>query len=91
MTDGLIDFQSDGRWRKTFGAIASSQSLRAFRRADLKGFLLNPGYQKFSVHQQASALLWRWPELIDVIERFSPPTLIGVPQSKSAKLNPLQW
>lgn len=63
----------------------------AFRRAGLKGFLLNPAYQKISVNQQASTLLWRWPELVDVIEKFSPPTLIGVPQSKGAKLNPLQW
>lgn len=63
----------------------------AFRRANLKGFLLNPAYQKIKVHQQASTLLWRWPELVDIIQRFNPPTLIGVPQSKSAKLNPLQW
>ena len=63
----------------------------AFRRAGLKGFLLHRAYQKIKVHQQASILLWRWPELVDVIERFSPPTLIGVPQSRNGKLNPLQW
>ncbi|MEM6463288.1 MAG: hypothetical protein AAF724_15360 [Pseudomonadota bacterium] len=63
----------------------------AFRRAGLKGFLLHPAYQKIKVHKQARTLIWRWPELVDVIKAFSPPTLIGVPQSKSAKLNPLQW
>ena len=63
----------------------------AFRRARLKGFLLPPSYQKIPVNQQASALLWRWPDLVDVIARFGAPTLIGVPLSKSGKLDPLQW
>ena len=63
----------------------------AFRRAGLKGLLLAPAYQRMPVHRQASALLWRWPELIDVLARFRPPTLIGVPEGKSAKLDPLQW
>lgn len=53
--------------------------------------LLQAGYRKLAVHQQASRLLWRWPELIDTIGRFSPPTLIGVPVGPSAKLDPLQW
>ncbi len=60
----------------------------AFRRARLKGFLLDPAYQKMAVNEQASALLWRWPELVKVIESFRAPTLIGVPQSKRGKLKP---
>lgn len=63
----------------------------AFRRSGLKGLVLAPAYQNMSINQQASALLWRWPELVDVIGRFYPPTLIGVPQTKSGKLSPLQW
>jgi hypothetical protein len=65
----------------------------AFRRAGLKGILLPPSTKgkKYPVHQQASNLLWRWPELVNVIDQFKAPTLIGIPQSKGGKLNALQW
>ena len=85
---------SDDEWIVVTGdkRISSVKAEReAFRRAGLRGFLLNPAYQKIKVNEQASTLIWRWAELTDVIGRFSPPTLIGVPQSKTAKLNPLQW
>ncbi len=38
----------------------------AWIRAGLKAFVLAPAYQKTPVHQCASILLWRWPEM----ERF---------------------
>jgi hypothetical protein len=35
----------------------------AWIRAGLRGFVLAPAYQKTQVHQCASVLLWRWPEM----------------------------
>lgn len=63
----------------------------AFRRAKLKGILLLPGYRKMPVNKIGSLLLWRWPELVETIDRFGPPALIGVPPSKSGKLTQIRW
>lgn len=35
----------------------------AFRQAGLKGLVLAAGYQKTPIHQQASFLIWRWPDI----------------------------
>ena len=64
---------------------------QAFRMARLRGLLLDRAYQKTPVHQQASTLIWRWPDLVRTLEAFAPPTLIGVPISRGGKLQPLQW
>lgn len=63
----------------------------AFQKARLKGFLLSQSFQKLPMNKQASILLWRWPELIDLMSKFNPPVLIEVPASKSAKLTIHQW
>jgi hypothetical protein len=40
----------------------------AFRAAGLSGFVLAPAYQKTPVHQIASFLLWRWPEMEQLLD-----------------------
>jgi hypothetical protein len=57
----------------------------AFRRANLRAVALAPGFQKFPVHQQASMLIWRWPEIEDVIQKFAPPFMFKVPTSSRAR------
>lgn len=74
---------------RRIGAVPAEKE--AFRRAALKGFVLAPGYQKMRLNEQASTLLWRWPELVDVISRFRPPILVDVPPTRGAKLGTAQW
>jgi hypothetical protein len=44
----------------------------AWIRAQLKAFVLAPAYQKTPVHQCASTLLWRWPEMEKFISLAAP-------------------
>jgi hypothetical protein len=60
----------------------------AFRQAGLKGLVLAPAYQKTPLHQQASLLLWRWPDIAGLL-RFAPPFLFELPMSRSGGLRPL--
>lgn len=59
---------------------------QAFRQANLKGIALAPGYQSHPVNQQASLLLWRWPEIEDTIRRFRPPFLFELPIGRTSGL-----
>lgn len=55
----------------------------AFRQAGLKGFVLASGYQKTPIHQQASFLIWRWPD-IDGLLKLAPPFLFEIPMHRQA-------
>ena len=55
----------------------------AFRQARLKGFVLAPGYQTTKIHQQASLLIWRWPD-IDGLLKLAPPFLFEIPMHQQA-------
>lgn len=55
----------------------------AFRQAGLKGFALAPGYQTTKIHQQASLLIWRWPD-IDSLLKLAPPFLFEIPMHRQA-------
>lgn len=44
----------------------------AWIRAGLRAFVLAPSYQKTPVHQAASTLLWRWPDMEQFISRAAP-------------------
>ncbi|TXM92601.1 hypothetical protein FV232_04665 [Methylobacterium sp. WL30] len=61
----------------------------AYRQAGLKGLVLAPSYQKTPINQQASFLMWRWPEVLDLIKRFEPPFLFEVPMARASKFKPL--
>lgn len=63
----------------------------AVRRAQMKGILFTSQLAKLKVNEIASVLLWRWHELEDTLEKFKPPTLIGVPATHKGKLDPLLW
>lgn len=74
---GLSHRSTDIEWIERLGAdvspwivITGDQRIRknlaeraAWIRAGLKAFVLAPAYQKTPVHQCASILLWRWPEM----------------------------
>jgi hypothetical protein len=63
----------------------------AFRRARLSGFLLGSRFTKLAINHQAAILIYRWPELIDTVQRFNPPLLIDVPARFGSKLDVIRW
>jgi hypothetical protein len=61
----------------------------AFRAARLRGFVLAPAYQKTPVHQVCSILIWRWPELEQILKLLSPPGLFELPIKRTSRLKQL--
>jgi hypothetical protein len=61
----------------------------AFRQAMLKGFALQPAYQKTPMHQIASFLLWRWPEIEHFANLTAAPFLFEVPMNRSSRIRSL--
>ena len=61
----------------------------AYRFAGLRGFVLNRAYQKTPVHQQASFLIWRWPEMLQLMAIVGGPALYELPMHRRSKLRQL--
>lgn len=61
----------------------------AFRQAGLRGIVLASAYQGFPVNQQASFLLWRWPDIVDVIRLQEPPFLFELPANRTSRIRSL--
>lgn len=61
----------------------------AFRSAGLRGFALTPSYHRTPIHQQASFLLWRWPEMEQILSLLGGPVMYELPMSRSSKIRPL--
>ena len=73
----------DGRIIKNRGERA------AFRSADLRGFVLAPAYQKTPLNQQASFLLWRWPDIEQLMSIVGGVALYELPMSRTSKIKSL--
>ena len=61
----------------------------AYRSAELSGFVLAAAYQKTPIHQVASFLLWRWPEMEQLFTLVGGAALYELPMSRSSKIEPL--
>ena len=61
----------------------------AYRAAELFGLVLAPAYQKTPMHQCASFLLWRWPDVEQLMNLVGGAALYELPLSRSSKLKPL--
>jgi hypothetical protein len=61
----------------------------ALRSAGLHGFVLAPAYQKTPVNQVASLLIWRWPEILQIVRLLQAPSMHEIPINRSAKLRAL--
>jgi hypothetical protein len=61
----------------------------AFRAAGLSGFVLARAYQKTPIHQVASFLLWRWPEMEQLFGLVTGPALHELPMSRTSKIRQL--
>jgi hypothetical protein len=62
---------------------------QAFRAAGLSGFALHRAYQKTPLHQCASFLLWRWPEMESLTRLVGGPVLYELPMNRTAKIKAL--
>jgi hypothetical protein len=58
----------------------------ALRSAGLHGLVLAPGYQKTELHQVASILVWKWPEIEAVTKLIAAPSIHEIPIGKKSKL-----
>lgn len=56
----------------------------AFRQAGLKGLVLAAGYQTTPINQQASLLIWRWPDIDGLLKNLRPPFLFEIPMHRQA-------
>ena len=61
----------------------------AWKGSGLKGFVLARAFQKMPVHQTASIIVWRWPEMERLIGSVAPGSLFELPIGRSAKFIPL--
>ena len=61
----------------------------AWKNAGLKGFVLGRAFQKMPVHQTASVIIWRWPDMERLIGSVAAGSLFELPIGRSAKFTPL--
>jgi hypothetical protein len=61
----------------------------AWIRAQLKGFVLASAYQKTPVHQCASTILWRWPEMERFISLAAPGSMFEFSINRRTGFKPL--
>jgi hypothetical protein len=61
----------------------------AWIRAGLKAFVLASAYQKTPVHQCASTLLWRWPEMERFISLATPGSMFELSINRRTGFKPL--
>lgn len=58
----------------------------AFRQAGLRAIVLAPGYQKVPVNQQASFVLWRWPDVEAIVRLTAAPFMFELPLNKASRI-----
>jgi len=71
-----------------FRLLKNKAERAALRASGLYGFILATGYQKMPDHQVASNLVWKWPEIANVMLAVGP-GIFEIPVGRGSKLNPL--
>jgi hypothetical protein len=61
----------------------------AWKAAGLKGYVLARGFQKTPVHQTASTLIWRWPEMRSFISSAARGSRFELPVGRTSGFRPL--
>ena len=77
------------RWVVVTGDIRLSKNKAeraAFRSAGLFGFVLGSAYHKTPLNQVASFLLWRWPEMVQIVGLVGGAALYELPMTRSGRL-----
>jgi hypothetical protein len=62
---------------------------RAYRAAGLRGFVMARGFQRMPLHQRASRIVWRWPEMEALLGVVGEPALFELPVGLGSKITPL--
>jgi hypothetical protein len=83
--DEWIVVSGDGRFRR------NKAERIAYRRAGLRGFVLAPAYHDTPMHQQASFLLWRWPDMVALMRLVGGAALYELPMNRHSKMAPLTF
>jgi len=73
-----------------FRLLKNKAERAALRGSGLYGFILATGYQKMPDHQVASNLVWKWPEIENVMSAVGP-SIFEIPVRRAAKLAPLSF
>jgi hypothetical protein len=84
--------RSPERWMFITGdgrLLKNAAERAALRSAGLHGFVLAPGYQKTSLNQVASLLVWKWPELLQATNLLQAPAMHEIAIRQSTKLRAL--
>ncbi len=63
----------------------------ALRSSGLHGFVFAKGFAKTLMHQRASLLLWRWPDMQQIMLDAPGPALHELPLNKNSKLSALPF
>lgn len=61
----------------------------ALRSAGLHGFILQPAYQKTPLHQVASTLIWKWPEIHKITDLVEAPAMYEISMTRRTGLKSL--
>jgi hypothetical protein len=88
----MLAERDDGPWIIITGdgrILKNKPERTALRQSGLSGFVLAPAYQKTPLNQVASLLIWRWPEMEQLLGLVAGPALYELPINRSSKPKPL--
>ena len=72
------------------GRIRRNQAERAaYRRAGLRGFVLAAAYQKTPIHKCAAFMIWRWPDMENLLKLVAGAALYELPMNRSSRMRQL--
>jgi hypothetical protein len=84
----MLAARGDGPWIIITGdgrLLKNKPERTALRQAGLSGFVLAAAYQKTPIHQIASILIWRWPEMEQLLGLVAGPALYELPINRTSK------
>jgi hypothetical protein len=84
----MLAERNDGPWIIITGdgrIVKNKPERTALRQAGLSGFVLSPAYQKTPINQVASILVWRWPEMEQLLGLVAGPALYELPINRTSK------
>ena len=81
--DDWLVFSGDGRIRK------NRAEREAYRRAQLKGVILAPAYQKTDMGRCCGIIVARWDGLLGFVQHIQPPYLVELSINLSSKFRVL--
>ena len=61
----------------------------ALRAAGRHRFVLAPGFQTMPLHQRDSILIWKWPDIVKIVDLTMPRTTFQISVGRSGKLQSL--